>query len=210
MSEPWTSTAAPGEVREKRHGVMRPFLLGCFVGLLLLPAIMIALALSGFLPVHADAEPMWLEALIARRAFDASVGRHALQVASPIVATDDNLLQGMKLYRDNCSGCHGNPGRPSNWGSAHFYPRVPQFAAEPPRKPDWQISWIVEHGVKYSGMGGWSELMPQAEAWKVASFLSGLDSLLAVDDAPDRVAWRRRSHPRRDEHRARKRLLNLV
>jgi len=98
----------------------------------------------------------------------------------------------------------------SNWGSAHFYPRVPQFAAEPPRKPDWQIFWIVEHGVKYSGMGGWSELMPQAEAWKVASFLSGLDSLLAVDDAPDRVAWRRRSHPRRDEHRARKRLFNLV
>src|SRR5438132_12638242 len=68
----------------------------------------------------------------------------------------------------------------SNWGSAHFYPRVPQFAAEPPRKPDWQIFWIVEHGVKYSGMGGWSELMPQAEAWKVASFLSHLDSLPAV------------------------------
>jgi mono/diheme cytochrome c family protein len=45
----------------------------------------------------------------------------------------------MKMYRDDCAGCHGDYGRPSEWGSQDFYPRVPQFALEPPHKPDWQL-----------------------------------------------------------------------
>lgn len=167
---------------------MRSFLLGCLVGVLALPAIGIALAFLGLMPIEADASPMRLEVVIARRALDASLRRHALKRANPISATDGNLLAGMNLYRNNCSGCHGAPGQRSNWGSQHFYPRVRQFADDPPPRPDWEIFWIVEHGIRYSGMGGWSDLLPEQDRWKIAAFVSRIDSL------PPAVAaeWKRR------------------
>jgi mono/diheme cytochrome c family protein len=129
------------------------------------------------LPTEADADPPRLEALIARRALDASLRRHAPRRANPIAPTDANLLAGMKLYRNNCSGCHGAPGQRSNWGSEHFHPRVRQFAEEPRARPDWEVFWIVERGIRYSGMGGWSDLLPEDDRWRIAAFLSRLDSL---------------------------------
>ena len=83
----------------------------------------------------------------------------------------------MRLYRDNCAGCHGEAGKPSAWGNGGFYPRVPQFAAEPPAQPDWQLFAIVTNGVRYSGMGAWDRLMSSDARWKVVTFLSHLQSL---------------------------------
>jgi thiosulfate dehydrogenase len=93
----------------------------------------------------------------------------------------------MKMYRDDCAGCHGDYGRPSEWGSQDFYPRVPQFALEPPHNPDWQLFWIVKHGVRYSGMGAWDGQVPDSMIWQVVAFLSRLDSLPPSVD----VAWRK-------------------
>ena len=83
----------------------------------------------------------------------------------------------MRFYRNNCAGCHGDSQGPSAWGTRGFYPPVPQFAQDPPRKPDWQIFWVAKHGVRYSGMGAWSELAPDRKLWQAATFLSRLRSL---------------------------------
>jgi mono/diheme cytochrome c family protein len=92
----------------------------------------------------------------------------------------------MKLYRNNCSGCHGDAGRPSRWGTQGFYPRVPQFAQSPPQKPDWQLLWIVRHGIRYSGMGAWrEEMLSDKDAWEVVTFLSRLNTLPAAVE----TAW---------------------
>jgi hypothetical protein len=56
----------------------------------------------------------------------------------------------------------------------------------PSRKPEWQLFWIVQHGVRYSGMGAWRHLMPDLTIWQVVGFLSRLDSLPPAVDA----AWR--------------------
>ena len=58
-----------------------------------------------------------------------------------------------------------------------FYPRVPQFARSPPRKPDWQLFWIVRHGIRHSA---W---LSDKEAWEVVTFLSRLDTLPAAVQA---------------------------
>jgi mono/diheme cytochrome c family protein len=50
----------------------------------------------------------------------------------PLAASEETLLAGAKIYRINCTGCHGDFGQPSMWGSNAFYPRVPQFAEVPP------------------------------------------------------------------------------
>ena len=98
--------------------------------------------------MDATATPPAREQALARVAVRASVARHAPRTPNPLRPSDEVLLAGMKVYRNNCAGCHGGPRRPSEWGSTDFYPRVPQFARTPPRKPDWQLYWIVARGVR--------------------------------------------------------------
>jgi mono/diheme cytochrome c family protein len=54
---------------------------------------------------------------------------------------------------------------------------VPQFASEPPDKPDWQVFWILKNGVRYSGMGAWNGEISAEKIWQVVTFLSQLRNL---------------------------------
>jgi mono/diheme cytochrome c family protein len=171
---------------------MKKFLSGLFLGLVVPILGALTAAKLGCFSVRAtEAPPAW-EISLARMTIDASVAHGASRIPNPIEATDDELIAGMKLYRNNCAGCHGDAGRPSNWGTRGFYPRVPQFAQSPPRKPDWQMFWIVRHGVRYSGMGAWNDkMLSDREAWEVVTFLSRLNSMPAAVDA----AWHRDQQP---------------
>jgi mono/diheme cytochrome c family protein len=77
----------------------------------------------------------------------------------------------------NCAGCHGDLGHPSHWGTTGFYPRVPQFADAPSRLSPPEMFFVVKNGIRYSGMGAWDGMLPDAEIWKVVSFLSNIQSL---------------------------------
>jgi mono/diheme cytochrome c family protein len=156
---------------------MKSFILGLIVGLIALPGALLVIGSLGGFQVQATAEPPGWEKGFAQRAFDASVARHAERVQNPIAPTEENLLAGLMMFRNNCSGCHGDSDQRSVWGSAGFYPRVPQFGFEPPKKPDWQMFWIVKHGVRNSGMGAWKDLAPEEKIWQAVTFLSKLDSL---------------------------------
>ena len=156
---------------------MRTFAGGVIAGILLIPMLVLIAALAGWIPVAATAVPPGWEVRLARRALASSVARQAPVLANPITPSSEHLRAGMRLYRDDCAGCHGDAGKPSAWGSHAFYPRVPQFDSEPPSQPDWQLFWIVTHGVRYSGMGAWDGLMSADDRWKVVTFLSRLKSL---------------------------------
>jgi len=165
---------------------MRRLTLAVVAGMFILPAGALVLAWLGVWSVDATATPPSWERAVARMAFNASVARHAPRTSNPLRPSAEVLLAGMKVYRDNCAGCHGGPSRASEWGSTDFYPRVPQFARTPPRKPDWQLYRIVTRGVRYSGMAAWGNQVPDSTIWQVVTFLSRLDSLPPTIDA----AWR--------------------
>ena len=161
---------------------MRKFILGFFLGVLTLPVGFLVAAWWGCLPAFANTDPPKWEKAFARLALNGYVARHAPRLTNPISATDENLLAGMNVFRDACAGCHGDPNGISQYGQG-FYPRVPQFAIDPPRRPDWQLFWIVKNGVRYSGMSAWDgqwhndKAVSDDRMWKVATFLSRLDSL---------------------------------
>lgn len=167
---------------------MRRLALAALGGLLVFPLLAMLFAWLGVWSVDATATPPGWERAVARWAVNASVARRAPRVPNPISPTVDALRTGLKVYRDDCAGCHGDYERPSGWGTEDFYPRVPQFARTPPRKPDWQLFWIVKHGLRYSGMGAWDRQVPDSTIWLLVTFLSHLDSLPPSVDA----AWRKR------------------
>lgn len=156
---------------------MRNFLLGLLAGILLIPLTMLLAGYFGLFRTVATSEPPRWEKAFAQRAFNASVTRRAPRAQNPIAPTEENLLAGLRLFRNNCAGCHGDSDQRSVWGTKAFYPRVPQFAFERPNKPDWQMFWIVKNGVRYSGMGGWQDLASDEQIWQMVTFLSRLDSL---------------------------------
>jgi thiosulfate dehydrogenase len=156
---------------------MRPFILGVFTGFLVGPLLAALIMLRGLWPITAIAEPPTMETTIARRALNASVSHAAPKLTNPLPPSGETLRAGMKFFRENCAGCHGEPGKPSAWGKTSFYPRVPQFAEEPPNKPDWQLFWIMKNGIRYSGMGAWGGLASDEKIWQVATFLSQIKNL---------------------------------
>jgi mono/diheme cytochrome c family protein len=165
---------------------MRRFIWGFLIGSAVMPLAAAIIFLMGGSSVDATADPPAWETVLARRSLSASVARQP-KLANPVAADSENLRAGMKIYRDNCAGCHGDFGKPSHWGTHSFYPRVPQFASEPPQRADWQLFWIVKHGVRYTGMGAWDGEMPDQKIWTVVTFLSRLQKL--PDDV--RAEWSR-------------------
>ena len=113
------------------------------------------------------------------------MAHQARRLTNPIQPTVEELLLGLRIYRNNCAGCHGDGHEPSDWGK-QFSPRVPQFTEHHPTKPDWQLFWILKNGVRDGGMGGWVGQLPDERLWRAITFLAHLDSLPAAVDS----AWR--------------------
>jgi len=67
--------------------------------------------------------------------------------------------------------------KPSLWRTTAFYPRVPQFGVDPPRRPHGRIFWIVKNGVRHTGVGAWGNLVSNTDIWKVSLFLGRIESL---------------------------------
>jgi mono/diheme cytochrome c family protein len=172
---------------------MRKVLTGWAIGLLTLPLLAVGVAWLGYWPSLANSNPPNWERAFAQMALNAYVKRHAPHTINPIAPTDENLLAGMKTFKDGCAGCHGQPSASSDYG-ASFYPNVPQFAKDPPRLPDWQLFWIVRNGVRYSGMSAFDKQWHHDQAvsddhiWKVVTFLSRLESVPPAVDAE----WRKK------------------
>jgi mono/diheme cytochrome c family protein len=164
---------------------MHKFVYGLLIGMCLTPVVGLVAIFLGWTPVQATADPPSWERLLGREAFQSSMARQP-KLQNPVQPNSETLRSGLKIYRDNCAGCHGDSGKPSHWGTTGFYPRVPQFDIEPPLVPDWQMFWIVKRGVRYTGMAAWEGEMSDDNIWMVVTFLSHLRNL-----PPDvQVEWR--------------------
>src|SRR5207302_2121037 len=87
---------------------MVKFILGVIVTLLVFILGALGFAMLGFFPTNANVAPPHLEKRLANGAVDASMERHAPRVTNPLPPTDQNLIDGMKLYTMNCALCHGS------------------------------------------------------------------------------------------------------
>jgi len=178
---------------------MRNFLLGLAAGILVLPVLLLAAAWLGMPPTNANAAPTALERAFAHLALDSAAGRHAPHLANPVAPTEENLIAGMKLFKNDCAGCHGDPNTASDSNADNnLYPSPPPFALHPPRKPDYQLFWIVQGDVRYSGMFAWvgqfgndasGKDISDERIWTALTFLTRLDSLPPAVDAE----WRKKT-----------------
>jgi mono/diheme cytochrome c family protein len=156
---------------------MKKFIFGFITAVVLLGLGGLAFALLGLINTDADRAPSHAEEWIASQAMDASMQRHAPHDNNPVPATDANLIDGMKLYSMDCSGCHGGLDRkPSPFG-ANFFPIAPQLIMDPPDDPEWHIAYAIRHGLRNTGMPAWKGQISEEDIWKLTAFLSRIEKL---------------------------------
>src|ERR1043165_2232415 len=146
--------------------------------LLLLLLLIVGLAARlGWVPVSATATPPRWESAFGQAMLQGSLSHHAAGLTNPIQPSNEMLITGLKIFRMNGAGCHGSGCQPSRWGTQNFYPRVPQFADNPPNLSPPQMFVAIKQGIRYTGMGAWKGMMSDEDIWKVATFLGHIGSL---------------------------------
>ncbi len=169
-----------------------------------------ALVTAGWLAsegLSAKATPGPLETQIARRARGWLVPADARARANPEAATPPAIQDGLAHWADHCASCHANDGSGETAMGRNLYPKAPDMrAAATQRLSDGELFYLIEHGVKLTGMPAWGTGTPEGEAasWRLVHFIRRLpsltdDELTAMEDLNPRgrVEWQALEEERR-------------
>ncbi len=156
---------------------MKGFLFGIILTLLALAAGGYFLLKSGRVSFNADQEPSAVETHLAMSAVDASTERNAPEMKNPVAADEASLVAGAKLYMNHCAGCHGLPANPEGQFGRSLNPPVPAFFKEAPDMPENQNFYIIQHGIRWSGMPAWKNTLNETQTWQLVTFLSNVAKL---------------------------------
>lgn len=150
-----------------------------------------ALVQSGLIPANADATPGSLETWLARTSLNATLRRDAPTGQNPVASTDQDLLDGVRLFAQNCAICHGSAkgdASPSPIARG-LYPKPPQLATEGVEDdPEGVSFWRIKHGIRLTGMPSFASSLDDRQIWTLALFLRHMDKLPpAVEEAWQQV-----------------------
>jgi mono/diheme cytochrome c family protein len=146
-----------------------------------------AVAVAGWLYVQgisARTPPGDLEVSVARRARELMIPASARARSNPERATAETIRSGLEHWADHCASCHGNDGSGDTVIGRGLFPRAPDM-----RQPatqtltDGELFYIIEHGVKLTGMPAWGTGTPDGEidSWHLVHFIRRLPSLTEDD-----------------------------
>ncbi len=154
------------------------FILGIIVTLVVFAGGAYLLVRAGALPAGQDSKPGKLESWAAKTSLKAAITKQTKGLTSPIQPTEANLAVGATSYETHCQVCHGGVDAAASSIAKGLSPGPPQFAKEGVEDdPEAETYWKIAHGIRFSGMPGFAESLPQTEMWQVALFLKHMDSL---------------------------------
>lgn len=130
---------------------------------------------TGYFPINADTTPSKIESFLAGMAVDAYVEKQIVDLKNPLPSSETHVAQGLKIYLNNCAGCHGSPTHTDSTFANALYPRAPQFAKDNPHLSEAEAFWITKHGIRFSAMPAFTTMLSDNDIWKVAMFLHKLD-----------------------------------
>ena len=162
---------------------MRKFVLGIITGVALAVVAAFAMGMGalmyveqGFVDLRADIPLSAFEKKHAMEAMDAGLDRYAPKQKNPIQPTASNLSQGARLYGTYCARCHGAMDSSEAAWRVRLYPPPPQFPKEPADMEEFENFYVIKHGVRWTGMPGWSGELSDEEIWTLVTYLSQMKS----------------------------------
>src|SRR5215813_15311912 len=119
---------------------------------------------------RATDEPSAPEKLVARTVRNISIPSDAKNAKNPTDVTGTALSESREDFEARCSGCHGIDGSGVTPVGRNLYPKPPDLRASQTQSlTDGEIEYIIENGMRLTGMPAWSQL-PKTEIWKLAGY----------------------------------------
>ena len=124
--------------------------------------------------------PGRIETSVARAARNAMIPASARTRSNPTTATAEIVREGMEHWADHCATCHGNDGSGATEIGEALYPRAPDMRQRATQDlTDGELFYIIENGVKLTGMPAWGNGTPEGEesSWHLVHFIRRLPNL---------------------------------
>lgn len=134
---------------------------------------LIALWLAGLLSCSAEA-PSSAETAIVKELKKTTIG--GKEWTNPTADTPDTVREGAEAFRRHCAVCHGLDGH--NTGVPFAERMSPPVAdlgeGEVQKYSDGQLKWIIQNGLRFTGMPGWSGILRDDEVWAIVRYIRHL------------------------------------
>jgi mono/diheme cytochrome c family protein len=103
---------------------------------------------------------------------------------NPVLANGESIRNGLAHFADHCAVCHANDGSGDTEMGRGLFPRAPDMrAAATQSLSDGELFYIIEHGVRFTGMPAWSTgtLEGEEASWHLVNFLRHLSDLTPAE-----------------------------
>jgi len=125
--------------------------------------------------------PSTVETTLANMAKDVVIPIEAERRKNPLPDSDEVIRQGQQIFIQSCALCHGADGHGRTVLGRNMYP--PAMDMTSPHVQHWsdaELFWIVQNGVRLTGMPSWKSSISESDTWKLAHFIHNLPRLDAT------------------------------
>jgi mono/diheme cytochrome c family protein len=136
--------------------------------------------------ISARADPGRIETVVARTMRRLAIPRNDGNRENPVAATPEVMAAGRAHYADHCAACHANDGSGETQIGLGLYPKPPDMRLPATQSlTDGELFYIIENGVRLTGMPAWSTGTPEGEeaSWHLVHFIRRLPKLTAEEIA---------------------------
>src|SRR5215469_8604990 len=127
--------------------------------------------------LSARATPTHMETMIARSARRIAIPSGAQAALNPVSSSAENMRAARLHFADHCATCHANDGSGDTAIGNGLYPKPPDLRLPATQSlTDGELFWIIENGVRFTGMPAFSE--------------NGGDHSAAAHHGGDQSSWR--------------------
>jgi mono/diheme cytochrome c family protein len=134
--------------------------------------------------VSAKAQPGRVEEFLARRVRNMAIARQAKSLMNPVKDSGEVIAEGRAHFADHCATCHGNDGSGDTPMGRGMWPKAPDMRlAQTQNLSDGELFWIIENGIRFTGMPAWSTGTKDGEtaSWHLVHFVRRLPKLTAEE-----------------------------
>jgi mono/diheme cytochrome c family protein len=134
--------------------------------------------------LSARAKPGVIETAVARRLRSLAIPGDYAQRKNPVSRDDDSIRNGMEHFADHCATCHANNGSGDTEMGKGMFPPAPDMRLPTTQDlSDGALFYIIEHGVRFTGMPGWGtgSVEDEESSWHLVNFIRHLPSLTEAE-----------------------------
>jgi mono/diheme cytochrome c family protein len=129
----------------------------------------------------AEKHPSQTETSLANAAKDVTIPLEAGKKKNPLPDTDEIANQGREVFLGSCAQCHGADAHGDTTVGRNMTPPAMDLSSSHVQHwSDAELFWIIQNGVRLTGMPAWRSTISGDDTWKLTHFIHQLPRLDAA------------------------------